>query len=136
MSWWSRDPVGRKDGSPLAQRPETADRAEPNDPASAPDVEAMLLKVYQGSMSHRDLWPVVCAFTDERRLQGEPIEKIIVHLKEVLARVRVAAWRTLTPSGRAVSIDDTAAQAIHCCIAHFYGQWSEHGPMGGVDARG
>jgi hypothetical protein len=120
VTWWLQSLHGGEREKPVSRSIEPEGAPANAEPVSIPALESTLALALQGSLSRDEVKTAVYAFTDEHRRNGEPVEKILVPLKEAVAHARALSWRLLTSPGQAATADDVAATVVRCCIEHFY----------------
>ena len=62
----------------------------------------------------------VCAFTQAHKDNGEPIERVLVHLKERIAHARAVSWEIGNYENELDSAHGLTDGAVRRCIEHFY----------------
>jgi len=125
VSWWLRNTNRNDREKPVARSIERDGHSSDGQPSngeslSTPALESMLALALQGEVSRQELKSAIFAFTDEHRRHGEPVERILVPLKEAVAHARALSWPMLTSAGKAATADDVAATVVRCCIEHYY----------------
>jgi hypothetical protein len=120
MSWRVQRTTGDEHDTPARRSPERDGRPATTKPSPTAHLESLLARALQGSPPRRELMLGVCAFTDELRRQGLPIEKILVRLKATVAHARAVSWSAKASVGEPPNVDDITAKMVRCCIEYFY----------------
>jgi hypothetical protein len=63
---------------------------------------------------------VVCAFTQTLKDQGEPIERVLVRLKQIIAHARSVTTHPRSHRADLDAADGLSVAAVRLCIEHFY----------------
>jgi hypothetical protein len=96
------------------------------DPGVAPSPDTALEHAFvlvEGSRpgSTSGLYDAICAFVDAERARAEPAERIIVSIKAIAERARVAASRSRRATPLAMSDRDALlTRAVTWCIERYY----------------
>jgi hypothetical protein len=64
----------------------------------------------------------VCAFTDERKSRGEPVERIIVQLKHAIRQSHPSGRHLRLASHSFTETDDLITSAVRWCVERYFEQ--------------
>jgi hypothetical protein len=84
------------------------------------DLERCFIMTMRKRVALPELRAAVCAFTDERRAAGEPIERVLVNLKEAITRAKTASWVRFHHTGEVPVVDDLTSVVVLCAIEQFF----------------